>query len=154
VREKDPVHAAVENGQSRLPLAGHELVERREHAVERLAERLAAEEARSFVADLKRPDEHLLELLPWHIVETTAAPLVEVGPLLRLSAGCDDARRLDRARQRARDDEVELHVRERTVRGRGLVEPALREAHDLGIALACVRDLCMPHQVEPPPHGT
>ncbi len=144
----------MEDRERRLPLLADQPLERREHAIERLAERLAAEEARSFVADLKRPDEHLLELVPWHVVETTAAPLVEVGPLLRLSAGRDDARRLDRARQRARDDEVELHVRERTVRGRGLVEPALREAHDLGIALARVRDLGMPHQVEPPPHGT
>ena len=46
-----------------------------------------------------------------------------------------------------------LDVVERALRGRRLLEAALGQAHDLGVALADVRDLGMPHQVEPPAHG-
>src|ERR1019366_6861836 len=52
VREQDPVHAAVEHRERRLPLTRHELVEGRQHTVERLAERLATEEPRGLVAHL------------------------------------------------------------------------------------------------------
>ena len=153
MRDEDPVDAAVEHGERGLPLLGEQPVERRQHAVERLAERLAAEEARLLVADLQRADEHLLELLGRDRVEAAAAPLVERGPLLGLAARRDHRRRLDSPRQRARHDEVEAHVLERPVRGCCLLEPALGQAHDLRVALADVRDLGMPHQIETPPHG-
>ena len=45
------------------------------------------------------------------------------------------------------------HVLERAVRGGGLLEAPLGQAHELRIALADVRDLGMPHQVEPPAHA-
>ena len=37
--------------------------------------------------------------------------------------------------------------------GRRLLVPARRQQHDLRVALADIRDLGMPHQVEPTAHG-
>jgi hypothetical protein len=80
-------------------------------------------------------------------------PLLEVGPPLGLGLGRDDLGRLDRARQPARQDEVEGDVVERTPGGRGLLEPALREAHRLDVALADVAHLGVAHEVQPSAHG-
>ncbi len=126
VGDDDPVHAPVEDRKSRVPLACHEPVERRVDPVERLAERLAAEEAGVLVGDAERADEERLELLGRERVEAAAAPLRELGPALDLVPGRDDRGRLRRARQVARDDEVELDSGERVARRLGLLEPARR----------------------------
>jgi hypothetical protein len=39
------------------------------------------------------------------------------------------------------------------MRSRRLLVPALGQAHELGVALADVRDFGMPHQIETPAHG-
>ena len=111
LREQDPVHAAVEHGERRLPLLREQPLERRQHAVEHLAERLAAEEPRRLVAHLQRADEELLELVARDVAQPAAAPLGELGPRLRLAARRDDRRRLDRPRQGARHDQVEARRR-------------------------------------------
>ena len=123
VGDDDPVHAAVEDGEGRVPFARHEPVERRMDPVERLAERLAAEEARVLVGDAQRADEERLELLGRERVEAAAAPLGELRPALDLVPGRDDRRRLGGARQVARDDEVELDAGERVARRLGLLSP-------------------------------
>ena len=153
LRKQDPVHPAVEHRERRLPFARDELVEGRQHAVERLTERLAAEEPRGLVAHLERADEELLELVARDVVQPAAAPLGKRRPLLGLTIRDDDRCRLERAWQAARDNQVEADVVQRTVSGCSLLEPALGQAHDLGVALADVRDLGMPHQVEPTAHG-
>ena len=51
------------------------------------------------------------------------------------------------------DDEVELDAGERAVRRGRLLAPALGEQHDLGIGLADVGDLGVPHQIEAPAHA-
>ena len=128
-------------------------VERRQDAVERLTERLAAEEALVLLADRQRADEHLLELVRRHGVEPSAAPLCELGDAVRLDARRDDRGRLGGSRQRARDDEVQLDAGERAVRRGCLLVPALGEQHDLGIGLADVGDLGVPHQIQAPAHA-
>jgi hypothetical protein len=65
----------------------------------------------------------------------------------------DDRSRLERPRQAARDDEIEADIVQCTMSGRSLLEAALRQMHDLRVALTDVRDLGMPHQVEPTTHG-
>ena len=94
--------------------------------VERLAERLAAEEALVLVVDAEGADEERLELLGRERVESAAAPLGELGPALDLVPGRDDRGRLGGARQVARDDEVELDAGERVACRLRLLEPALR----------------------------
>src|SRR4051794_11065130 len=153
VRDEDAVHAAVEDGERRFPIFREQAVERRQDAVECLAERLAAQEARLLIADLERAHEHLLELLGRNRVQTSAAPLVELGPRRSIGTGRDDRGRLERARQRARHDEVEAHVLERAMCSGRLLEAALGQPHHLRVALADVRDLCVPHEIEPPAHA-
>ena len=41
---------------------------------------------------------------------------------------------------------------ERDARGLGLLATARRQMDDLGVALTRVRDVRVPHQIEPPPH--
>ncbi len=85
------------------------MVDRRENPVEELADRLAAEEALGVRDD--SPEclhELLLELVGGDRGQPVAAELAQLGPRLDLGGRCDDARRLDRARERAREDAVEL----------------------------------------------
>ena len=149
---QDPVHTAMEDRKRRLPLLRKQPLERRQDAVEGLAERLAAEKPRRLVGGVQRADEERLELVTRHIVEPAAAPLGELGPPRRLVRRRHQRRRLDRARQRARHDSVELHVGKRPTGGGCLLMPAVGEQHDLRVSLADIRDLRVPHQIEPPPH--
>ena len=157
VGDDDPVDAAVEDAERRVPLARDEPVERGMDPVERLAERLAAEKACVLVGDAESADEERLELLGREGVEPAAAPLGELGPALDLVSGRDDRRRLRGARQVARDDEVELDAGKRLARGRGLLEPALGERYALRVhrpaRLVHVRDVGVPHQVQPASHS-
>src|SRR3954465_7027746 len=98
--DEDAVDAAVEDRERRLPRLADEPVERRKHAVERLAERLAAEEALVLLRDRQRSDEDLLELVRRHGVEAAPAPFRELREALRLDPGSNDRSSLDSPRQR------------------------------------------------------
>jgi hypothetical protein len=100
-------------------------------AVERLPQRLAAEEPLRLVAHLQRADERHLELVRRDRVEAAAAPLRELGPELDFASRRDELRRLARARQVARDDEVERDACERRPRRLRLLAPACGQRHRL-----------------------
>ena len=133
-------------------------LQRRVDAVERLAERLAAEEAGRLVLHLERADERGFELLRWDRVEPPAAPLGEFGPQLDLAAGRDDLGRLARAWQIAGDDEVECGRRERVASGGRLLTAAGRQRYVLRLhrrsRLVDVRHLGVPHQDQPASHSS
>ena len=156
--DHDPVHTAVEDGERGIPLARHESLQGGMDAVERLAERLAAEEALGFVGDPQRSHERALELLGRDRVEPATAPLGELRPALDLVAGRDELRGLGRAREVARDDEVELDPGQ-GLAGRDRLRPAGLGQRDLlgadrSAGVVDVRHLGVPHQVEPPPHAS
>ena len=139
VREDDPVDAAVEDREQRVPVAGQQPLERRQDAVEQLAERLAAEEARRLVVGPERADERPLPLRLRDVAQPAAAPLRELGPGLDLARGRDDRGGLDRARQAARDDAVEGDAGERSPRGLGLLAAGGGERDLLRVDRACRR---------------
>ena len=90
MRDQDAVDAAVEHSERRLPLLCDEPLECRQNSVERLAERLAAEESRLLIAGVQRADEERLELVNRNVVEAAATPLGELRPLRRRLAGRND----------------------------------------------------------------
>ena len=152
VGQQQPVHAAVEDCDRRAPLPGQQPLERRQHAVERLAERLTAEKPLRLLAHMQRPDEEALELVAFEAVEAAAAPLVELRPPLGLAAGRDDRGRLDRAGQAARHEQIELDALQCAPGRDSLLAPALGQQHRLRVPLSDVRHLCVPQEVEPSPH--
>ena len=143
----------MEDGERGLPGLRDDPLERGQDPVECLAERLAAEEALVLLRDRQRPDERLLELVRRHGVQPSAAPLRELGHTLWLDTRRDDRGRLSGSRQRARDDEIELDAGESAVCRGGLLVATLRQQHDLGIGLADVGDLGVPHQIQAPAHA-
>ena len=85
-----------------------------EDAVEELADRLSAEEpllVRDHAAE--RVDELALERVRRNLREAAALDLAQLGPGLRLAAGRDDCRGLERAREAAAEHAVELDAGER-----------------------------------------
>ena len=72
--------------------------------------------------------------------------------------GRDDLGRLERAGQVAREDEVEVDIRERVAGGGGLLAAARRQRHVLRVhrhaRLVDVRDVAVPHQDQPSSHVT
>ena len=108
-------------------------VERRQHPVPQLADRLAAEEARLVRHDAAEGvHERVLELLLGDRAEVAAADLAELRPLLDLVLGRDDPRRLDRPRQVAREHAIEDDLLERLRGGARLPRPSSFSATSSG----------------------
>ena len=148
---------AVEDGERGVPApVGEQLLERGEDAVEELAERLAAEEARVVRDDAAEgADERVLELVLGDRAQIGALDLAQLRPGLRLAPG-HDARRLDRAGEPARDHAVEGDARERLGGGTRLLAAVRRQRDVVGghglSGLVEVRHLAVAHEVETPPH--
>jgi aminoglycoside phosphotransferase (APT) family kinase protein len=159
VGENRPVYAAVEDGENGIPVRiGDEALERREHPLEQVADRLAPEEP---LVERDRPPEGAHELrleLVWRNVgEGPASELAQIRPVLDLCGRCDDARGLSRAWKAACQDTVECDLREELARRLGLREAVLVQ---LNLVLtggsACrveVGDSSVPHEIEPSSHG-
>ena len=159
VGEDRAVHRAVRDDERGVPRGvGQEPVDRRQHAVEELTDRLPAEEALLVRDDpVQRVDERLLELVGRDRGEAVAGDLAELGPDCDLAARSDERGGLRRARQTARDDAIERRAREQEA-GRLRLPPALGGERDLvgrnrPAVPVEVGDGAVPHQVDPPARG-
>ena len=95
-------------------LVGDETLDRREHSIEELSDRLAAQEPRLVGDDAPEGvDELMLECVGRDLRQTPAAELREFRPALGLDVWCDDGRGLERARESARQHPIELDAGQR-----------------------------------------
>jgi aminoglycoside phosphotransferase (APT) family kinase protein len=156
--ENGPIDSAVQHRQGRLPsVVLDEPAEGGHDAVEQLADRLAAEEAR-IVRDhsAEGVDELLAQEIRWDLGEAAALELAELGPRLRLDVRCDDRGGLEGPRKAARHDAIELDAAEGLghcpcLRDALLVQRHLRRI-DRGAVVGEVRHFRMAHEIEPPAH--
>ncbi len=149
----------MEDGQRRVPVVrADEPLEGGDDAVEELADRLAAQEARLVRNHSpERMHELALERVRRDVGEPAALDLAKLGPGLGIELRRDDRGRLERARQPARHDAVDLDAAERLGHGRRLRDPFLVQGHLRRVhghsVLGEVGHLGVAHQVQAAAHA-
>ncbi len=159
VGEDRAVHTAVQDGECCVPgVVGDQPIEGGEGPIEELADRLAAQEAGVVRNDAsERVDELALERVGRDLGEPASLDLAELGPRLDLGFGRHDGGGLERPREPAAHDPIEVDARERGRRGASLRATLLGQRHLQRIhrrsVLREVGDLGVTHEIEAAAHG-